>query len=58
MKLSTEDLIIQIQKHKDGIAQHRDALRVIAEDLEAIDYSASAAVDELESVVDILSQYV
>jgi len=58
MKMSTEDLIIQIQKHKDGIAMHRDALRTIAEDLEAIDDSTSIAIEELETAIDTLSQYV
>jgi hypothetical protein len=47
-----------IEFHKAEIAKHRDALRDILEDAEAVADSSTDAIDYLESAVDCLSQYV
>lgn len=47
-----------VEFHKSEIAKHRDALREILEDAEAVCDSSNDAVDLLEGAIDRLSEYV
>ncbi len=46
----------RIKHHKDAIAKHRDALRDIYDDLEAVLESTDTGLAELESAVQVLSE--
>lgn len=51
-------LLAKIKYHKDKIAAHRDALREIMEDVEAVVDSTDDAVQQIEYGIETLSQYV
>lgn len=57
-KRKKRSILLSITRHKTAIAKHRDELRYIMDDLEAIDGSMNEAVEQLESVIDTMSQYV
>ena len=50
-------LVRDIQKHKDAIAKHRDALRALVADAEQVAECCDSAVSDLDSAIDTLSQY-
>jgi len=54
---SINALLRQIDKHKNAIATHRDALREIYADLEAIVESSDEGLRLLEAAVEELSSY-
>lgn len=51
-------LLAAIERHKKAIGEHRDALRELIEDVEAVIDSSDRGVEYLESAVDALSEYV
>lgn len=55
---STKHIIKQIENHKLGIAKHRDALRNLLEDARDVLDSTDDALEDIEIVIDKLSQYV
>lgn len=56
-KMTNASFAKSIERHKNAIAKHRDALRVLIEDAETIEASCTDAVENLDYAVDILSQY-
>ncbi len=58
MKKLPRNLVARIKRHKDAIAKHRDALRDIMDDVEAVVDSSSEGIQLLEAAVDSLSAYV
>lgn len=50
-------MVKKIERHKAALAKHRDALRDIIEDVDAICDEASDATDNLERAVESLSKY-
>ena len=57
-RMSIKGLKKAIEHHKREIAKHRDALRELISDAEAVADSCGDAVESLDSAVDTLSQYV
>lgn len=51
-------LVKKIKFHKDKIAEHRDALRDLIDDVEAIVGTADDALEQIEYGIEALSQYV
>lgn len=51
-------IVKQIERHKAGLVKHRDALRDLVGELEALGDTSSDAVDNLEYAIEALSQYV
>lgn len=49
-------ILREVNRHKAAIAKHRDALRDLIEDAEAVSESCDDAVRSLESAADALSQ--
>lgn len=48
----------QLERHKAKIAKERDQLRELRHDIEAVEDTASEAIDHLERAIEALSQYV
>lgn len=55
-KMTNASLAKSIERHKDAIAKHRDALRVLIEDAATVEDSCTDAIESLGYAVDILSQ--
>lgn len=50
-------MVKKIEAHKAGIAKHRDELRDLLGDIEAICDDGDEAVNDLERTIDTLSKY-
>lgn len=50
-------IVRKIERHKIAIGKHRDALREIIEDVEAVSEECDGATDNLEQAVEALSRY-
>lgn len=57
-ELTVDALRKAVEMHKTEIAKHRDALRDLMEDMEAVVDSSSNAVELMEGAIDRLSEYV
>lgn len=51
-------IVKKMEAHKAAIAKHRDGIRDLISELEAVGDTASDAVDHIEYAVESLSQYV
>ena len=51
-------VVAKINRHKEAIGKHRDALRDIHSELADILEDADAGIDCLETAVDYLSRYI
>lgn len=58
VKMRADTLARKIEQHKRAIAKHRDALRDLIHDAEAVIESADRANEALQTAVDALSEYV
>jgi uncharacterized coiled-coil protein SlyX len=57
-KRKKQSILAAITRHKVAIAKHRDELRDILEELEAVVESSDNGIRELECAIDTLSQQV
>lgn len=57
MRTVSLKVVRQINRHKRIIGEHRDALRTILDDLEAVVESTDEAYRQLENAIETLSQY-
>ena len=53
-----KNLIKAIEKHKKGVAEHRDALREIFEEIDMLDDDFTEGVECLDSAIEFLSRSV
>ena len=57
-ELTVEALRKAVEYHKAEIGKHRDALRELLEDMEAVVDSSDRGIEYMEAAVDALSEYV